>query len=432
MKKFIVSMGLVAAGAASVQMVHADGGGVDSKVWSVSASLRGFYDDNYATAPNKKGSYGFEVSPDLSFSAPLGQSEIGLRYIYGLYYYQERDSLGQNAFDQTHQVDLWLDHAFNERWHGKVADTLAVGQEPALLSAGTPYRVNGNNIANTGTVTLNTDWTRELSTVAIYNVGFYDFDQSGGSASAPSLAGELNRIDNSIELDLQWHMDTKTTFLLGYTFDQVNYTADEQIGSSAILFAKTGNPYYMSDSRDNRSHFVYVGAEHNLLENLELKGKVGLQYNDTYNDPLSSPSYSPYANFSASYTYLPGSYAEIGVTHALNATDVVGVNTTSGSAKLGTITQNQETTTVYGSVNHHITADLLGTVTGQWQNSSFNGGAFNNDTEDFYSVGVSLTYNINRHFSCDAGYSYDDLQDSSISGRGFTRNRVYIGVTASY
>jgi hypothetical protein len=436
MKKFIVSVGLVAAGAASVQMVRADGttegGGVDSKVWAVSASLRGFYDDNYATTSKKVGSYGFEVTPDLSVSAPLGQTEIGLRYIYGLYYYQKREELNEKAYDQTHQVDLWLDHAFNERWHGKIADTLAVGQEPALINAGTPYRVNGNNIANTATASLDTDWTRELSTSAIYTLGFYDFSQDGvtnanTSGVIPSLAGELNRIENSIELDLKWHLDTQTTLFVGYTFEQVNYTKDQQIGYSVPLGLKTGNPFYTSKDRDNRSHYVYVGAEHDFLANLSVSARAGFQYNDTYNDPLSSSQVTPYANLSATYTYLPGSYVQLGFTHALNATDVSAVN-----AVNGTITQNQETSTVYGSINHHITADLLASIVGQWQNSSFSGGAFNNDTENDYGAGVSLTYNISRHFSCDAGYNYDKLQDSNIANRGYERNRVYVGVSAAY
>lgn len=436
MKKLIISVGLVAAGAASVQMVQADdSGGVDSKVWAVSASLRGFYDDNYNTAPTKVGSYGFEVSPDLSLSIPMGQTDFGIRYIYGLYYYQKRDQLGENAFDQTHQVDLWLDHAFNERWHGKLADTLAIGQEPALLNAGIPYRVEGDNIANTATATLDTDWTREFSTELIYSDSFYDFQQDtysgAGLSFLPSLAGQLNRVDNSIELDFQWHMSTQTTLFVGYTFDQVNYTADQPIAFDTALNPPVG-AYLNSDSLDNRSHFVYVGAQHQLLANLNVAARGGLQYNDSYNAPFSSPSYSPYANLELTYTYLPGSYAQLGFTHTLNATDVTAVNNVSGTAHYGTITENQETSTLYGSINHHITGDLLGSVVGQWQHSEFSEGEYNNDTEDFYSVGVSLTYNITRHFSCDAGYNYDDLVDSSIANRGFDRNRVYIGVSAAY
>lgn len=98
MNKLFVSMGLAAASVASVQLTQAADGtdganGVDSKVWSVSATLRGFYDDNYDTSPVKHGSWGFEVSPEASVSVPLRQTDIGLRYVYGLYYYQQRDQV---------------------------------------------------------------------------------------------------------------------------------------------------------------------------------------------------------------------------------------------------------------------------------------------------------------------------------------------------
>src|SRR5476649_1639625 len=98
MKKIIVSMGLAAVGTASLQADYSPDAGDTSKIWSVSASLRSFYDDNYATVPvNKKGSFGFQVSPQFELNAPLRQTELGIRYIYGLSYYQERENLGQSA-----------------------------------------------------------------------------------------------------------------------------------------------------------------------------------------------------------------------------------------------------------------------------------------------------------------------------------------------
>jgi hypothetical protein len=49
----------------------------------------------------------------------------------------------------------------------------------------------------------------------------------------------------------------------------------------------------------------------------------------------------------------------------------------------------------------------------------------------FYLVGLNCQYRFNPHFSAELGYSYD-LLDSDIPGRGFDRNRVYAGVTATY
>src|ERR1700744_1086685 len=188
MKKLFVSAGLIAAGAASIQTASAQGLDVVSpKAWSVSGTLRGFYDDNYSTAPSKKGSAGFEVSPSVSYNLPLQQTDMGIRSTYGLYYYQERQDLDQTPFDQSHQRAFWLDHAINERWHINFTDTFAVGQEPGLLQPnqaagqGTPLRVSGNNIANHALIKLDTQWTRLFGTSLHYNNDFYDYQNSGFS-----------------------------------------------------------------------------------------------------------------------------------------------------------------------------------------------------------------------------------------------------------
>jgi len=431
MKKLFISLGLAAAGTASLQAAYApDADALQStKIWSVSGTLRGFYDDNYSTSANgqKQGSAGYEVSPSVSLDVPLQQTEIGLRYTYGLYYYQERRNQGNDPYDQTHQVDLWLDHAFTERWQVRVADTLAVGQEPGLLNpAGpsnpnpNPLRVEGNNIANNGNVVLNTDWTRLFSTVLTYNNGFYDYQQDNGTAANPSLAGILNRIDQSVALDLQWHVAPETIFLVGYQFESVDYTGNEPIAINPA----TENTYF-SNSRNNTSDFGYVGLQRNWLPNLTTSIKIGGQYTDYYGD--SSPSTTtPYTVSSLTYTYSPGSYLQLGVTHEQNATDVVSPNVNSGR-----LTQSQESTVVSTSVNQQITPKLLGSVIGTFQYSTYNQGAFNNEADEDYGVGLNLNYAFNQHFSAEVGYNFDDLQ-SNISGRGYSRNRVYLGVTAAY
>src|SRR5271156_5849545 len=97
-KLFIISMGLAAAGTTSLQAAYApDLNSMEtSKIWSVAGTLRGFYDDNYSTSPNgqKQGSGGFEVSPSLQLSVPLQQTELAVKYTYGLYYYQARQNDG--------------------------------------------------------------------------------------------------------------------------------------------------------------------------------------------------------------------------------------------------------------------------------------------------------------------------------------------------
>ncbi len=96
MKKIITSAGLMALGAAGVQAAVMGTGGYEpgfgapdmSRPWSVSASLRGFYDDNYLTAPDhqipgspisKQGSWGMTFNPSVSLAWSDGQTDMGAK-----------------------------------------------------------------------------------------------------------------------------------------------------------------------------------------------------------------------------------------------------------------------------------------------------------------------------------------------------------------
>jgi hypothetical protein len=426
MKKFFVSVGLIAAGTASLQAAYApDWNSMEASMWSVSGTLRGFYDDNYETVSSgpHRGSFGFEVSPQINLDVPLQQTELGLRYTYGLYYYQERENLGQDPIDQSHQFDLWVDHAFTERWQARVQDSFVMGQEPELIDPNTSVltRTEGNNISNTGILTLNTAWTRLFSTALNYQNSFFYYQNSGGTAADPSLAGLMNRIDQSVSLDFQWHVAPETMAFFGGSFEWVNYDGGEPIAIDSITHVT-----YYSSSRNSRSYFGYVGVQRSMLANLSFTAKGGVQYSDNYNDPSGATSLNPYADISLIYTYLPGCYAQVGFTQTQNATDQVSPDPNNGSIAMDT-----ESSTVYASINHKLTPKLLGTVIGRWQHSVYNQGLYNNQSDDYYNLGVNLSYSFTPHFSAEAGYNFDYLT-SQIPGYNYTRNRVYLGVTAAY
>jgi hypothetical protein len=493
MKKFFVSSGLAAISVAALQQgVLAEGLDVVSpKAWTVSGTLRGFYDDNYNIAEANKGSWGVEVSPSISLNVPLQQTDFGLRYYYTLYYYNDRDSIHLNPFDQSHQIELWLHHAFNQNWKLTATDHLALGQEPELLQPAqgggrdVNYRINGNNLANQANISLDTQWTRHFSTTLSYANSYYDYDNQGatlGSVSSPpsglilaqafsvpvssysgagvspgwrelnggaSLSGLLDRDEHNISLDFNWTFSPETKIFAGYSFSQVNYLGNEPVAIYNYVSGFSPNlpppPYtlgdllsgsydpqnpqsfvYTSSMRDSRSHNGHIGLSHQLTANISLALSAGVSYNDSYNSPIQhTTSISPSANASISYTYIPGSYVQLGVSQGENATDVVSPGSD------GSLTQYQHSTSVYADLNHRITDKLSGTLICRYVYSSFEGGAANSQTESDYNVGVNLNYQINRHFSADAGYNFDDLI-TPLNGRGFVRNRVYLGLTASY
>ena len=425
MKKLFVFVGLATAGSATVPVFAQDLGPMQTtKIWSASASLRGFYDDNYTTSPNgdKQGSAGFEVSPSVQFNVPLQQTEIGLKYTYGLYYYQARTD-GNDPIDQSHQAELWLDHAFTERVQGTVKDTLTAGFEPTLNNGPTStFRVDGNYLANNANLSLTTDWTREFSTVLNYNNGVYYYQNDTASETQPSLAGQLNRLDQSIGMDFQWAVAPETVALIGYQFEWVLYTAGQPIAPGP---PPTFTPPYFSNSRNSQSHFLYAGFQHSFLPNLNVSVKAGAQDTSYYNDPGTPNQLTPYASMSASYTYAPGSYVQLGFQHVQIASDITAPDHN------GNITQGSQSSLFSGSVNHQITAKLTGSVVASIQSTRYYQGFYNNNSDWYYSLGANLTYSFNQHFSTEVGYNFDDVE-SNIPGYGYSRNRVYLGVTATY
>src|SRR3954452_9035264 len=134
MKKLIASAGMVAISATGLQAQYAPGLSrmETTKPWSISASLRGFYDDNYFAQPKGLAdeSFGFEVRPRIAFNLPLEQTYIGGSYTYSMKYYEARSD---DPIDHTHEVDLKLDHRFSERMKIAFNDSFVYAREPEVV-----------------------------------------------------------------------------------------------------------------------------------------------------------------------------------------------------------------------------------------------------------------------------------------------------------
>src|SRR5665213_1801955 len=104
MNKIIASVGLAALSAASVQAQYAPGLTPleNTKPWSLSASLRGFYDDNYLTLPKSfpsatgsgfahpLASWGTEITPSVAVNHSVENTLMSASYVYDLKWYENR------------------------------------------------------------------------------------------------------------------------------------------------------------------------------------------------------------------------------------------------------------------------------------------------------------------------------------------------------
>lgn len=419
MKKLIKAAGLMTAGAViSTAAVLAVEGG--SKIYTLSAGLRGFYDDNIFTGNNKvdidnedgdnnlttgidnrkMSSFGFEVTPGVRFIIPLENTTITAGYTYGLRYYEDRPG---KSYDQFHLADAQVNHTFNERYKVSIFDNLAIAQEPEQVgnSPSTPnsqlLRAEGNNLRNTAGLDFTAVLAPQWSAVVGYRNSYFDYD-------APQFADFLNRTEHLPSLGLRYQLSPKTVTSLNYQFGL--------------------NDYRTANERDSTSHYLFAGVDHSFTARLVGSVRLGAQYIEWENagGGQRADATNPYADANLTYSYTDGSNVQLGVRHGRNATDLVGV-------------LDQQSTLVYGSINHQITALLRATLIGQYQNAEFvgvsKGVGADGSSEDYMSIGLTLNYQINAYLSAEAAYYYDRLS-SKIDLRDYDRNRVFVGVRATY
>jgi hypothetical protein len=433
MKKIVASVGMIAIGASAVQTASAQVGADTSKPWSISATLRGFYDDNTATIPNNqplppgqhRDSTGFEISPSGTLVwSPQAATSINLGVLYAYKYYANTPPGSTGHGDNTFTFSGDLRHSFNERIQARVSDSFVIGQEPDLLRAGNTFatfqRVSGDNIRNYGAVTLDDQLTPKFGMSFGYDNAFYSYADDATPASfpiVPSTAGILNRDENRAHLEGLYTIMPETKGILGYQFSQINYTGNQPVaGTSPADVA-------MSDWRNSREHAMYVGVEHNFSPELTGAIRAGASYTDYFNDSFADAVWTPYVNATLKYTYAPESTITGGIAYDRSPTDVVG-------GPLGSTTLDSQAGIVFASINHRITPQLFAGLIAQFQNSTYNGGIYDNKNEQYYLAGLNLEYRFNQYVSAHVGYNYDNLQ--SQLGRAYDRNRVYLGVTATY
>jgi putative beta-barrel porin BBP2 len=423
MKKIIASASVAALGAASLQAAYAPGlSPVEkSKPWTISASLRGFYDDNYLTQSkaNERDSFGIELSPSLAVNLALDQTLIGFSYTYSLRWYEDRSN---NSADHSHQVKFKLNHAFNERFKLDVSDNFLMAQEPQVNDSSpalTTLRNDGDYLNNVARVGLRAELTPIFGLDVSYQNTIWDFDQEGpGSRSAI-----LDRMEHLGNINGRWQAAQNTAGLFGYMYGAVGFSSDESLAQNAPFVAGTQTD---PASRDSTSHTIYLGVDQIFTSQLNASLRVGAEFTD-YPDAvggMDDSATSPYVDGSATWTYNPGSFLRLGLRVDRNATDVAFQNTPDP-------TQDQLSTSAYATINHRITPKLTGSLLGHFQHSTFNGGAADGSADNFFLAGLNLSYQINAFLSTEAGYNYDRL-DSDLVNRSFTRNRVYIGVRATY
>jgi len=427
MKKTIASASLAALSVAGVYDATAQGlTNVDqSKPWSVGILVRGFYDSNFTTSPSttREASWGFGVTPDIGLTVAMDQTYIGLNFLYDARWYEAPD---QNNWRQSARLAFDLKHAFNERYAMKLWDKLVLTQEPAIgfgvVTAPTILSTDSSYVNNNAGIVLDGAISEQWSARVGYENRMWNYDQTGTN----SRSALLDRMDQKIPVELLYHVNPTTAGLIGYAYETVGMTSDDLV---SVYNSSTGT-FQLVDSnyRNRNTHFLYVGAEYEVISTVDVGIRAGAQMAkypdlDQYFPDADDDSILPYADARGTWTYNPGSTAEVGVMYVQNSTDVAQA-------------LNQNSLVAYAAINHKITPKLMGTLLGQYQWSQFQEGLYDGYADKLGMVGVVLTYELNNYLDLEFGYNYDrlssQLDDQFGFLRSYTRNRGFLGVKASY
>jgi hypothetical protein len=425
MKNMIYAAGLLTAGVASLALSTSLQAQDGTKRWTLGLGVRGFYDDNIFTRPDRTDpvsglplrleSWGIDVSPSINFDIPLEQGRLDFGYTYGLRYFTDRPG---DDIDHSHLFTGNFTHNFSPRYKLGISESFAMAQEPEQLAtsaAGVPtfFRSNGDNIRNSGGIIFTAQISDPISLDFSYNNNYYDYDD-------PQYSQALDRIEHLIGANFRYQFRPTTFGLIGYQYGIYDYTSSRPAGQ--LLDPQT---------KDQNSHFIFIGADHNFTPKFVGSARVGVQIAEW--DQLgvaldqTETQTTPYADASVTYTFSPGNSVRAGIKYQRNATDLF-------DEYLRPVLDT-ETASGYLTVTYKITEKLSVAGTGLIQNAKFfaPGSVVDGQDELYWNLGITFSYHFTRWLAGEASYYYDNLDSDILQGwREYDRNRVFFGVRLTY
>ena len=439
MKKLIASMGLVALGMMGFQATSET-----SKPWSISGTLRAFYDDNITTLPDvillgldaegkvpinpetgmpedlpevrKQESFGIAFNPKIEYGMNRDQTELGLSYGFGLRWYDDRDP---DAADYSHAISAHLKHSASPDFKFEVSDTLRVAQEPEVM-AGTMLRARGEQdyLYNQLGIFATKHFADTFTVHAGYSNMLIEYDDAG-------FAALLDRIEHTPLVHLKKSLGSETEVLVGYRYKFVDYTAGEIIGNDGSK----------SEVRNSESHYVYAGVDRIFDPRTAGSLRLGLQQTDFVEADNSASS--PFVDANLTYGYAEGSTLQLGIKHERNRTDLAHRYHAPQDerANVGNVILDQAQTVLYGSVRHRLTDRISAQMIAHYINGEYDSSDRGADgaTDEYFALGLNLSYRVHERMSVEFGYNFDDYSSGLLSYyRSYDRSRVYLGIQASF
>ena len=357
---------------------------VESKPFVYGVGVNAGYDTNVNT-----------TDIDATESAYMGGTlSADYRYVTDRTVFTIGASGGANYyFDQAPEQDdiLYsgriggsLTHAITDRLSIDDKFYVSYDYDPNFMSGATLYRRNDEYFWGYNSLNVNYMWTDRLSSSTGFNIGTILYDASDISSTEDRVEYGANQL--------------------------VRYALTEQTG----LRAEYRYKYTDYDSGlDSSSHYILAGADHQFNENTMGLLMVGAEF---YESGLSDSEVKP--------------YAELGLTRVM--TESLSL---SWSNRLGYETSGVG---IYDS-NYTFRTNLDVTYQFSQKVSTFAGVSYlytdydgePGATENLIEGRVGMNYALTEVLGLGLSYSFTNL-DSDIEGQGYERQRINLGLNATF
>jgi hypothetical protein len=406
----------------------------------VSASLRGFYDDNFnsQSGANKQSSTGLEIRPTVDFGVAGEQSSFDVGYDLTARYYEKAVNGRSDKSDFTHEINAAATHALSESVRFNASESFVVGQEPDLQrgTIDNPQRISGDNVRNYARIGANVQATSLVGFGVGYNNTLVDYKDdlniispNSNPTNTISQSALLDRIEHALNLDSRWTISPQTVGIIGVTIARTEFTRENELIDSQYIGTNTVPTQTKSSSRDSRSFVLNGGLEHEFSGQLSGSFLVGGQRTEYPNKVGSEAKWTPWIQTSLDYKYQETTKLSFGFSHQRGATDMVAAQ--ANSTNTVDFVLDSKVSSFYATLSHEIAPHLTGSANARYQRSTYNGGSVDGQTENFLLLGLGLAYQFNPNLEGNIGYNFDDLS-SDAAGRNYNRNKFYVGVTAKY
>jgi hypothetical protein len=351
------------------------------------------YDDhvlgsNASTSSSGQSSFFARENLVLSYDRPRERTELRLVAVGR---FSQFFDLGTD--DKDVNVTFSLVHNFSTRLSFRADIYGAYQTEPNFQSNVGPQNVRAPHFDTNDIFSVTYHWLPRVSTVTSYTFERIKYEQTTPTTTAVGIAQD--RLQNTLAESLQFSLTRRTTLIGEYRYLIVDYD---------------------TAPRDSTTHFALAGFDHRLTEHLRINVLGGPSFRSFKND---GDTINPYVEANVGYE---------GSRHSLNWSTTYGVEQPSSGTASGTTTFRTGLNATYGLTSR------INSRVGLYYNHSDNQGPSGTSSagaQDALQFTIGLKCRINKHFATHIDYEYS-AQNSSGGTSGYSRNRVFGGLTYNY